>query len=101
VPTLTREGLRTAVQMGLVVVCAHEAGLVFTRLLHDPSARIGALWAVISGILVFQGTRQGTWTSAGVRIVATLVGVVVAALYVSLLSFGVAAMGASIVSRRS
>jgi uncharacterized membrane protein YccC len=86
-PTFGLDALRVAVQIALVSLLAYVGGFRFTSLFHDASADIGALWSVISGILVLQATRRSTWSSACFRLLGTLVGSIISALYLSFLSF--------------
>jgi uncharacterized membrane protein YgaE (UPF0421/DUF939 family) len=79
--------------MALVVVASYELGFQCTRLFHDPSARIGGMWAAITGVLVLQATRQGTWSAAVLRVMATIVGAILAAVYLVMLPFGPAGLG--------
>jgi uncharacterized membrane protein YccC len=92
-----RDALRVSVQVGLVSFVSYLAGFHFTALFHGASAGIGGLWSAISGIVVLQTTRRGTWSSAGLRIVGTAVGSTISAIYLSMLPFGAVAMAACMV----
>ena len=57
---------------------------------------IGAMWAVISGIIVFQASWATTIGTASLRILGSFVGAVVSALYLSFLPFSPLGMAAMI-----
>ncbi|MGP8050026.1 MAG: FUSC family protein [Desulfobaccales bacterium] len=93
---LRRADLRVALQMALVCLAAYLAGFYFTHLFHGASAAIGGLWSVISGGAVLQATRRDTWTSASLQILATFIGAVASAVYLSFLPFNPFGMAAVI-----
>ena len=88
--------VRSATQVALVSLFSYLGGLQLTSLFHGASASMGALWSMISGILVLQATRGGTWSSAWIRVLGTLVGSIVSAVYLSWLPFSALGMAASI-----
>lgn len=88
--------VRIAVQVALVALFSYLGGFQFTSLFHGASAGMGALWSTISAILVLQATRGGTWSSAGIRVLGTLVGSIVSAAYLSWLTFSALGLAASI-----
>jgi uncharacterized membrane protein YccC len=51
---------------------------------------------MISGIAVLQATRSTTWSSAWLRLLGTLIGSIIAAVYLSLLPFSVIGMAVCI-----
>jgi uncharacterized membrane protein YccC len=71
-------------------------GFSLTSLFHGASAGIGGLWSLISGIVVLQSTRRNTWSSACLRILGTLVGSIISAVYLSRLPFSAVGMAACI-----
>ena len=90
--------LRLAVQLGLVSLFSYMAGLQFTRLFHDASAGVGALYSVISGLLVLQPTRRATWSTAWSQTLGTLAGSIISAVYLSLLPFSAIGMAVSVMA---
>ena len=88
--------VRIAAQVALVSLFSYLGGFQFTSLFHGASAGMGALWSMISGILVLQATRRGTWSSAWIRVLGTLVGSIVSAVYLSWLPFSALGLAASI-----
>jgi uncharacterized membrane protein YccC len=96
VPGKIRSALRVAGENALVSLLAYLGGLYLTVPLGGTSSLIGALWAAISGLVVLQATRQDTLASAWLRILGTLIGAVVSAIYLSLLPFSALGMAASI-----
>ena len=90
------DAFRDSILIGLVSLFSYWAGFHFTALFHGASASIGGLWSAISGIVVLQGTRRSTWSSASLRIVGTAVGSVVSAAYLSVMPFSAVGMAASI-----
>jgi uncharacterized membrane protein YgaE (UPF0421/DUF939 family) len=91
-----RRALRLAVQNGAVCFLAYLAGFHFTRAIQGASSHIGALWAVISGIVVLQATRRETVASAGLRVLGTLIGAGVSAVSLFLLPFSPIGLAVSI-----
>ena len=88
--------VRLAVQVALVSLSAYLCGFYFTSLFHGASAGTGGLWAVMSGIVVLQETRDKTWSSAGLQIIGTLVGSIISAAYLSTLPFSALGMAAAV-----
>jgi uncharacterized membrane protein YccC len=84
-----------SIEIALVSLLSYLAGSHSTALFHGASASIGGLWSAISGIVVLQGTRRDTWSSASLRIVGTAVGSTVSAAYLSVMSFSAVGMAAS------
>ena len=62
-------------------------GFYFSSLFHRPSAGMGGLWALISGIVVLQSTWRGTLSLAWLRVLGTLIGSIISAAYLSFLPF--------------
>jgi uncharacterized membrane protein YgaE (UPF0421/DUF939 family) len=84
--------LSNAIQFTLISFLAYNLAGALNFVLATGSGYIGALWAVISGIVVIQETRKNTIDTAGLRILGSLVGAIVSAVYLSLLPFSPLAM---------
>lgn len=95
-PIDTRNAIRVALQVALVSLCSYVCGFQFTSLFHGATASIGALWSMIAGMLVLQATRRSTWSSAWIRVLGTLVGSIIGAVYLSFLPYSAVGMAASI-----
>ena len=93
---LTREALRIAVENTLVCLLGYLGGYYFTSLFYAPSAALGGLWALISGIVVLQATRRETWTSAWLRVIGTCIGAAISATYLLLLPFNPVGMAITV-----
>jgi uncharacterized membrane protein YgaE (UPF0421/DUF939 family) len=93
---ITPDAIRLALQEALVCLAAYLAGFHFTRAVGGAPTHIGALWSVISGIVVLQATRRETVAQAWLRVLGTLVGSMVSAAYLSLLPFSPVGMAVSI-----
>ena len=93
---ISRDAARVATQSALVSLVSYGCGFYFTSFFHGASASVGALWSLISGLVVLQATQRSTWSSAWLRILGTLVGAIVSAAYLSLLPFTAIGMAASI-----
>lgn len=83
------EALRLGVQNLLISAAAYSCGYFFTASLHLPTAQIGGLWAVISGILVIESTRSQTMASAKRRLIGSLIGAILGGAYLYFVSFSV------------
>jgi uncharacterized membrane protein YgaE (UPF0421/DUF939 family) len=94
VSTVDLASVQTAVRLALVSLLSYVCGFEVTRLFHDPSAGVGGLWSLIAGSLALQTTRHATLSSAWLRILGTIVGAVIAAMYLSVLSFSPIGMAA-------
>ena len=93
---LTKCGIIVAIQNIVVCLVAYPCGEYSTSIFHGESASMGGLWSLISGLVVLQATTRDTWTSAGLRVLGTLIGAVVSALSLSFLPFGPVGMAVSI-----
>jgi uncharacterized membrane protein YccC len=91
-----RYNFRIAIQDAAVCLLAYIAGFYFTRALNGSATHIGALWSVVSGIVVLQATRRDTLASAWLRILGTLIGSIISAVYLSLLPFSPIGMAVSV-----
>lgn len=93
---MRRIRVRPALQITLVSLGSFLCGFHFTALFHPPSAAMGGLWALISGIVVLQEDWHGTLSSAWLRVLGTLVGATVSAIYLSFVAFDPFGMAACI-----
>ena len=93
---LTRNALRIAVENTLVCLLGYLGGYYVTTQFYAPSAALGGLWAVISGIVVLQATRRETWASAWLRVLGTFIGAVISAVYLYLLPFSPLGMAVTV-----
>ena len=84
-----REAVSVAFQYGFVSFLSFL--IAFTLSVHfsgaGDTAAIGAMWAMISGIVVMQETRKSTLDTAWMRIVGSLAGAVISALYLLVFPF--------------
>lgn len=83
----SRGDLLVAARTAIVCLAAYMAGASFTALFHAGSAILGGVWSVVSAIVVLQATLEDTRGSALLRVLGTLIGAVVAALYLALFRF--------------
>ena len=90
-----RDAARVALQSALASLVSYWCGFYFTSFFHGASASLGGLWSLISGLVVLQATRRNTWSSAWLRILGTLVGAIISAVYLSVLPFTALGMAAS------
>jgi uncharacterized membrane protein YccC len=86
------ERLRIPLQMTVVTLASYLAGRTFTDWTHPSSSVIGALWSLVSGVVALQATIEETHKSAARRLVGTLIGAIVGALYLSFLPFSALGM---------
>lgn len=87
-----------AVQYSLVSLLAYFGAYFLTGSFSETPflTTTGALWSMISGIVVMQETRQGTIDTAWLRILGSLIGAVMSALYLSFLPFNPFGMAVTI-----
>src|SRR5262245_42917283 len=93
---VSRDRFSIAIQNALVSLAAYLVGYYFTASFHASSSSIGALWSLISAIVVLQATTRDTWKSAVLRILGTLIGATVAGFYLYFFSFNVVGIAISI-----
>jgi uncharacterized membrane protein YccC len=93
---LHKGGIIMAIQNAVVCLVAYPCGAWSTGAFHGESANMGGLWSLISGLVVLQATTRDTWKSAGLRVLGTLIGAIVSALYLSFLPFRPVGMALSI-----
>jgi len=87
--------LATALLFALVSTFSFGIAYHLSSLLTQPpgTQMIGALWAMVSAIVVTQDTRSATISTAWLRIFGSLVGAVFAAMYLIVFPFSIAGMG--------
>jgi uncharacterized membrane protein YccC len=95
-PLAIKRALRVAIQEGAVCFLAYLGGVYLTLVIEGTPSQIGALWCVISGIVVLQATRQETLASVWLRVLGTLIGAVISAIYLLILPFHPVGLAASI-----
>ena len=83
----SRANVVVAVRTGIVCFAAYVAGASFTSLFHAGSPMLGGVWSVVSGIVVLQATLEDTRGSALLRVLGTLIGATIAAVYLALFRF--------------
>ena len=87
--------LSSAILFALVSVVSFALALGITG--HVPqdtdTQMIGAMWAMISAIVVLQDTRSATISTAWLRILGSLIGAVFSALYLMVFPFSILGMG--------
>jgi uncharacterized membrane protein YccC len=93
---INRIATSSAIQIALVSLASYLCGFYFSAYFHRPSAEMGGLWALISGIVVLQATWRTTMSSAWLRVLGTLIGAIISAAYLSLLPFNPFGMAACI-----
>jgi uncharacterized membrane protein YccC len=93
---INRVATSSAIQIALVSLASYLCGFYFSSLFHRPSAGMGGLWALISGVVVLQSTWRSTLSSAWLRVLGTLMGAIISAAYLSLLPFNPFGMAACI-----
>jgi uncharacterized membrane protein YgaE (UPF0421/DUF939 family) len=96
-----REHLRNvtiAIQYLFVSLLAYLGAYFITGSMADTPllTTTGALWSMVSGIVVMQETRQGTIDNAWLRILGSLIGAVMSAIYLSFLPFNPFGMAVTI-----
>lgn len=87
--------LTTAIQFALVASLAFSLALMVSFVLPDSAdtQMIGAMWAMISAIVVTQETHAATISTAWLRIFGSLIGAIFSALYLTIFPFSIAGMG--------
>ena len=83
----TRDNGIVAVRTAIVCFASYLAGSAFTSLFHSGSSMLGGVWSVVSGIVVLQATLQDTRGSAMLRVLGTLIGATIAAVYLAFFRF--------------
>jgi uncharacterized membrane protein YccC len=88
--------LRTSIQSAIVALTSYAAGVKFTTFFHSSSARIGAVWCVVAGIVVLQASRHETMKASILRLVGTFVGAFVGAIYLLLFPYNIWGMSIAV-----
>jgi len=76
----------------LITLLGYYLGSRFTAIFNGPSAQLGGIWSVISGLVVLQITIRETVRSSLLRTIGTFIGALLAAIYLSLFGFSVLGM---------
>lgn len=82
-------GYTTVLENIIIAITAYLVGFYFTSLFHIGTSDIGALWSVISGLVVMQGKKAETLKSAKLRVIGSCIGAVVSGTYLYFLPFTV------------
>jgi len=90
---LIQNRILTSMQTIIVIVAAYSCGFYFTEMFHEPTSFVGGLWAVISGIIVFEITAMDTLQSAKTRIIGTFTGALISGVYLILFPFSIIGYG--------
>lgn len=93
---ISRDARRTALQLALVALASYASGQAITRYFHNASAETGGMWAVMSAVVVLQQSHAQPLPKAGRQIVATLVGALIGAAYLSTLDFTALGLGLAV-----
>lgn len=86
--------LPTALQFTIVSFLSFTIAVSITSCVHGAgdSQTIGAMWAMISSIVVMQETRSATLDTASLRILGSLFGALISAVYLSFFPFSTIGM---------
>ncbi|MEM7009305.1 MAG: FUSC family protein [Thermodesulfobacteriota bacterium] len=88
--------VRAAIETFFVAIIAYVAGYNFSSIFHVGTAEVGGLWSVISGVFVMTEGELLTFKSAKLRVRASFVGCLIAALYLYFFTFGVIGFAISV-----
>ena len=75
------------VQNIIVVMCTFLAAFHFTTLFDEPTSLVGALWAVVSAIMVLETTSAETFHAAKHRLTGSFLGALVSGIYLFFFPF--------------
>ena len=85
---MERMATRSTVRYSCIAFIAYITGFAFSWLCYEPTAMIGGLWAVISGLIVSEpATVQESIATAKTRIIGSGIGSFFAAVYLLLFTF--------------
>ncbi|WP_066015010.1 FUSC family protein [Endozoicomonas atrinae] len=85
---MERMAIRSTLRYSCIAFIAYISGYVFSWLSYEPTAMIGGLWAVISGLIVSEpATVQESISTAKTRIIGSAIGSVLAAIYLLFFTF--------------
>lgn len=93
---ITPGGYQTALQIALVSLASYICGEAVTGYFHSASAKTGGMWAVMSAVVVLQQFRGESVPRVWRLIVATLIGSLVGAAYLSTLGFSAFGLAVSV-----
>ena len=87
--------LATALEFALVSSLSFSLALFISSVTpsYGDLQMVGAMWAMISGIIVTQDTRSQTITTAWFRVLGSLIGAVFSALYLIIFPFSIVGLG--------
>nr|WP_319375015.1 FUSC family protein [uncultured Methanoregula sp.] len=87
--------LSTALQFAVVSSLSFSLALFLSYILPDyaDTRMIGAMWAMISAIIVTQDTRSQTISTAWFRVQGSLIGAIFSAIYLTFFPFSIAGLG--------
>jgi len=88
--------LRVPAQIALAALVAYALGFAFTSLFPGYLPKVGGLWSAISAIVVTQGSRKDTVSSASLRLLGSAIGAISSAIYLTLLPFDPIGMAVTI-----
>ncbi|MCH9644061.1 MAG: FUSC family protein [Gammaproteobacteria bacterium] len=89
--------LLTALVATVAVVLSYYAGYGFASLYQDSDlSKIGGLWSAISACLVLNPLNESALKSAGLRAIASLIGSIIAMIFVYLFGYSIIALGFSL-----
>ena len=83
--SLNRNVLVLSVTLSTLCIVTYYSGLYFAIAINSPMPEISGLWAVISAIIVFEGSYKKTITASKNYIIASLLGGVVSVVLLSLI----------------
>lgn len=87
---MSNQNIVSVIFQNIVIVCsAFLCGFYFTGLFHEPTSFVGGLWAVMSGIIVLEGTAKDSFKSAKTRILGTLIGAIISGIYLHFFEFSI------------
>ncbi len=85
---MDRMAIRSTLRFTCIAFFAYLAGYGFTWLWHEPTAMVGGLWAVISGLIVSEpATVKESIATARTRVTGSAIGCLFGAVYLLLFSF--------------
>lgn len=85
-----------ALQIAVVCLVGYVVGSYVTALFNGETASVGGLWSAISGLVVLQATTHDTWRAASLRVLGSLLGAVIAVVYLSFLPFSPIGMAVTV-----
>ena len=86
---VTRTHVKSITSNVIIAAAAYIAGYHFTELFQSHTSQIGGLWAVISGIIVYEDSRSKALTSAKLRVIGSFIGALISGVYLYFFPFTV------------